>query len=45
MNAQGGHHRTALQSASSGGHKAIAKLLMEIKANINVEGECHGNAL
>jgi ankyrin repeat protein len=38
VNAQGGHYGNALQAASVIGHEAIAKLLIEKGADVNVQG-------
>ena len=35
----------ALQAASSGGHEAIVKLLLEKGADVNAQGGEYGNAL
>jgi ankyrin repeat protein len=35
----------ALQAASSGGHEAIVKLLLEKGADVNAQGGDYGNAL
>ena len=37
INAQGGTYGNALHAASSEGHEAIVKLLLENRANMNVQ--------
>jgi ankyrin repeat protein len=37
VNAQGGHYSNALQAASSGGHEATVKLLLDKDANSSVD--------
>jgi ankyrin repeat protein len=41
---RGGDYGNALQAASTGGHEAIVKLLIEKGADVNVQGEYYGNA-
>ena len=43
--AQGGIYGNALQGASSRGHKANVKLLMERGTDVNARGEHYGSAL
>ncbi|MCJ1426154.1 hypothetical protein MMC29_004056 [Sticta canariensis] len=45
FNAQGGYYGNALQTASSGGHQKIVRLLLKSGADVNAQGGYYGNAL
>ena len=45
INAQAGHHGTALVAAASGGQKEIVNLLINQGADVNAEKGLYGNAL
>ena len=45
VNAQGGHHGSALQAASAGGHEQVVKILLDAGAEVNAQGGDYGNAL